>query len=229
MRSIPDRLKRLRVGSGDVGFSVILAIQALIIFVVAPLAATASASVELIEMLRFGLAATTILIVARNASVQAVVGAAFAATLIATLHWRLGQTASVIQAVKIVITILFDLVVAAVVGFAAFRPGRVTVHRILGAVILYLYVALIFADVYRLAAMILTPSFSGLPTGPRARFSGLLYFSLSSLTTAGAADIVAIHPFIRSLASLEAVIGQLFPATLLARLVTLHATAEMKD
>ena len=32
-----------------------------------------------------------------------------------------------------------------------------------------------------------------------------------------------MHPLVRSLASLESVIGQLFPATLLARLVMLHA------
>jgi hypothetical protein len=31
-----------------------------------------------------------------------------------------------------------------------------------------------------------------------------------------------VHPLARSLANLEAVIGQLFPATLLARIVALH-------
>jgi len=49
-----------------------------------------------------------------------------------------------------------------------------------------------------------------------------LYFSLVTLTTTGYGDVVPLHPFARSLATLEAVIGQLFPATLLARLVTLE-------
>jgi hypothetical protein len=31
-----------------------------------------------------------------------------------------------------------------------------------------------------------------------------------------------LHPFARSLANVEAIIGQLYPATLLARLVTLE-------
>jgi hypothetical protein len=35
-------------------------------------------------------------------------------------------------------------------------------------------------------------------------------------------DIVPLHPFARSLANVEAIIGQLYPATLLARLVRLE-------
>ena len=50
----------------------------------------------------------------------------------------------------------------------------------------------------------------------------LTYFSVATITTAGYGDIVPIHPIARSLANLEAVFGQLFPATLLARLVALH-------
>jgi lactate dehydrogenase-like 2-hydroxyacid dehydrogenase len=211
-----------RLGSGDVGLSVILAIQISIVFVVAPLAATATVTVQLAEMLRFGLAATMILIVAHNWVVRATVGFAFIATLVASLHWRLGGTADAIVLGNIIVTILFDAVVAAVVAYATFCPGKVTIHRILGAVILYLYVALIFAGMYRLMAVTLHPAFLGLPPGQRGQFSELLYYSLSALTTAGSGDIVAQHPLIRSLSSLEAVIGQLYPATLLARLVTLH-------
>jgi Ion channel len=50
----------------------------------------------------------------------------------------------------------------------------------------------------------------------------LIYFSFVTLTTVGYGDIVPIHPFARSLANVEAIIGQLYPATLLARLVTLE-------
>jgi voltage-gated potassium channel Kch len=50
----------------------------------------------------------------------------------------------------------------------------------------------------------------------------LTYFSLSTLTTTGYGDVVPVLPLARSLANLEAVMGQLFPATLLARIVALH-------
>jgi hypothetical protein len=52
--------------------------------------------------------------------------------------------------------------------------------------------------------------------------SDLIYFSFSTLTTVGYGDIVPVHPIARSLSSVEAIIGQLYPATLLARLVTLE-------
>jgi hypothetical protein len=52
--------------------------------------------------------------------------------------------------------------------------------------------------------------------------SALLYFSFTTLTTAGYGDITPVHPLARNLANLESVVGQLYPATLLARLVSLE-------
>jgi Ion channel len=52
--------------------------------------------------------------------------------------------------------------------------------------------------------------------------SSLIYFSFVTLTTTGYGDVFPLHPIGRSLCNLEAVIGQLYPATLLARLVTLE-------
>jgi len=40
----------------------------------------------------------------------------------------------------------------------------------------------------------------------------MLYFSLTTLTTTGYGDILAVDPFARSLASLEAIIGQFYVA-----------------
>jgi len=52
--------------------------------------------------------------------------------------------------------------------------------------------------------------------------SELFYLSFTTLTSTGYGDIVPIHPLARSFCNIEAVIGQLCPATLLARLVTLQ-------
>jgi hypothetical protein len=43
-----------------------------------------------------------------------------------------------------------------------------------------------------------------------------------TLTTVGFGDIAAVHPVARSLVMVEALVGQLYPAILLARLVTLQ-------
>lgn len=50
----------------------------------------------------------------------------------------------------------------------------------------------------------------------------LVYFSFATITTVGYGDIVPVHPFARSLSNLEAALGKLCPATVLARMVSLE-------
>jgi hypothetical protein len=52
--------------------------------------------------------------------------------------------------------------------------------------------------------------------------AALFYMSFVTLTSTGYGDIVPVHPFARSLCNIESVIGQVYPATLLARIVTLE-------
>jgi hypothetical protein len=125
-------------------------------------------------------------------------------------------------------------VLSAVIAKAVFGPGRVTVHRIQGAVVLYFNFALFFFTVYQLLNALVADAFTGLPPTGTEHGSGaaLLYFSFGTLTTAGFGDIKPVYPIARNLANLEAVIGQLFPATLLARLVSLeidHRRNSKKD
>ena len=105
-------------------------------------------------------------------------------------------------------------------------PARVTRHRIQGGVALYLIVALLTAHLYGLLAALVPEAFSTVPIGLISHSvfyrGSLLYFSLVTLTTTGHGDIVPLHSVARCLAALEAVIGQLFAAILLARLVTLE-------
>jgi hypothetical protein len=111
-----------------------------------------------------------------------------------------------------------------VIAKAVFGPGRVTSHRVQGAIVLYMNFALFFFIIYQLIDVLAAKAFSGLPNSGSEHGSGaaLLYFSFGTLTTATFGDIQPIHPIARNLTNLEAMIGQLFPATLLARLVSLE-------
>ena len=60
------------------------------------------------------------------------------------------------------------------------------------------------------------------PVGEPGELAAMLYFSLTTLTTTGYGDIVPIDPIARSLANLEAVLGQFYLAITVARLVTLE-------
>jgi hypothetical protein len=111
-----------------------------------------------------------------------------------------------------------------VIARAVFGPGRVTWHRVQGAIVLYMNFALFFFIVYQLLNVLVPNAFTGLPQTGSEHGSGaaLLYFSFGTLTTATFGDITPLYPIARNLTNLEAMIGQLFPATLLARLVTLE-------
>jgi hypothetical protein len=212
----------------EVGLSLVLAIQATIMFVVAPLSATGQIIPGVVDAFRFGLATVAVLMVTRHRLASGIIVVTFCASLLLTLALRAGAQATAASLFRLAATSAFDLAIAIAVARVAFGPGRVTVHRILGGVILYLSIGLLFANAYRACALLLHPSFSGLPPDRRAALSQLLYFSLSTLTTTGFGDIAPLHPFVRSLANLEGVIGQLFPATLLARLVTLHTARQLE-
>jgi hypothetical protein len=116
-------------------------------------------------------------------------------------------------------------VVSVVVIRIVFAGGSMTGHRVRGAVVLYLNICLFFAGCYRLIAELSPGAFGGLPErfAIARSLSGLVYFSLATITTVGYGDIVPVHPIARSLAGLEAVLGQLYPAIILARIVTLYS------
>ncbi len=120
----------------------------------------------------------------------------------------------------------FSLLALAYVVFLQVNcEGPVTAHRIRGAIALYILIAMIFAFLYGLAEE-LAPGAFNLPEGwSRASDSSgeaFYYFSIVTMTTVGFGDITAINPFVRSLVGFEALIGQLYPAILIARLVTME-------
>jgi ion channel len=111
-----------------------------------------------------------------------------------------------------------------VVAHAVYAPGRITLHRLQGAVVVYLNLAIIFATAFSLIWDLNPTAFANLPaaTGGPDELATMLYFSLSTLTTTGYGDIVPRDPFARSLANLEAIVAQFYLAVTVARLVTLE-------
>jgi hypothetical protein len=111
-----------------------------------------------------------------------------------------------------------------VVLWAVLREGPVTAHRIRGAIAAYLLLAVFFAYVYGLIEYVYPGSLrfpEGWQAGRGELHQGYLYFSVVTITTLGYGDITPIHPWARSAVMLEAIIGPLYLAILVARLVSL--------
>ena len=104
-----------------------------------------------------------------------------------------------------------------------FLPGAVSVHRVMGGVAAYLLIGVTWAFGYKLlmemvpdAIHFQTPLAVGVPTGEPSR---LIYFSFETLTTVSFGDAYPVHRVARSLTTAESLIGQLYPAILIATLV----------
>ncbi len=221
---------RRRVGwlpSRDVGLSGLLAALVLVVFVLRPLVDLGLAGRRLIEL---GIAIVALLAMwtvwggrARMMAVGLAVGISEA---MRALYWlwdapRLAPWVALSSAITIGILMLL------VLGMV-FRASAVTGRQIQGAVAVYLLFALAWAQLYE-SVEAFAPGAFIFPQGHTAEsglFSPLLYFSFITLTTLGYGDILPAHPAARSLAMIEALVGQLYPAILLARLVSLHAGTE---
>jgi len=219
---LEERLRRLQDRYGDALLTSLTVLLLLIMFVVAPLRA---AGLERVQVL----ALVLILALMANALVLSANLATFVTMLVA-----LGMNATAIirraehqSMVNIDLFagawLILALTLAWIVARAVFGPGRVNYHRVIGAVLLYLLIALIFAALFAFVGLAVPEAFTGLTISDTpALASNLIYFSFVTLTSTGYGDIIPVHPIARSLCNVETIIGQLYPATLLARLVTLE-------
>jgi hypothetical protein len=203
----------------DWEFSLALAIQMLFLFVAVPAVSSGEASALVITTLQFSQAIFSIALLIRSRTLKLGFIASFGLTFLARFipgPWPHGAVIS--------LTFLYNLIVSVAVARAVFGPGPVNYHRISGAIFLYLNTALIFAIVFSFQQFLDPPTLPGLQQHDRDRFASLLHLSFTTITTMGNSPLVPQTPFARSLADLETVIGQLFPAILLGRLVNLHVS-----
>jgi voltage-gated potassium channel Kch len=207
----------------DPSLTVLLVLQVFLLFVALPLDATGVPIAEPVAWLLL-LVVLTLVVMLSNRGVAIVT--ILLGLMAAAAGYALGRqwspiTASVLNHGGFILA--FSALIW-VVAHALYAPGRITFHRLQGAVVVYLSVATIFANAFGLVWQLISGAFANLPpAAPGAsEFATTLYFSLATLTTTGYGDIVPLNPFARSLASLESVIGPFYLAITVARLVTME-------
>ena len=223
MRKVGKGFRRLQVRLSDPLLTALTIMLAILLFVVGPLQGAGIVAAH-----QFGIAFGVVLIAAVfivSDSWIAVVAIVIAVVLIvAATLMRLRQPSAVDIYLDATAWMITGVTLSIVVARAVFAPGQVTFHRIIGAVLLYLNIGLVFVALYCFVALLEPNAFTGLGAlqDNLGVAGNLIYFSFVTLTSVGYGDIVPLHPFARGLANVEAIIGQLYPATLLARLVTLE-------
>ena len=220
---IGEKIRNLQGRYSEPLLTALTIMLVVLLFVVGPLQAAGIA-----EAHHFGIAfglvlVATVFIVSGSGTAVAAILLAVALVLFATVH-RLIRPSAVDIYLDAAAWLITGITLGIVVARAVFAPGKVTFHRVIGAVLLYLNIGLVFVALDCFVALRIPDAFTGLgPLHDNLAVAGnLIYFSFVTLTSVGYGDIVPLHPFARGLANVEAIIGQLYPATLLARLVTLE-------
>ncbi len=227
MSNLPHH--RLRaVLSADAGLTVLLVSLTVVLFVIYPFVPLSTAGRLLVTV---GLTAILISgsfsLGARSPLRLAVIGLAAVAF---ALHWlQHAAPGDALLASAYASTILFLALTAAGVLARVLRAGPATTHRIQGAVAVYLMMGLIWGFAYGLLEIRHPGSFNLPGTAVEHReadtiMPDLSYFSFVTLTTLGYGDVTPKSASARTLATVEALVGQLYLVILIARLVSLRAT-----
>ncbi len=122
---------------------------------------------------------------------------------------------------NIVLTLVFDVVIVVVI-FRHVLAAEPTSETIFGALCLYLLVGFTFASVYGLLAAFQPNAFY---LDPRTNLHSVpdrfdfIYYSFGTMTSLGAAGITPVSTQARSFSILEAILGVLYLAVLIAGLI----------
>ncbi|MEU7906521.1 ion channel [Actinoplanes sp. NPDC049118] len=143
-------------------------------------------------------------------------GSAVVAVLVAVLHEDVVQGLAALWTAGLLLLTVF-----VVVG-RILRHRVVTMQTIFGALSAYLLVGFVFVALFTAVAKLAPgPLFAG---GEPADGDSIQYFAFITLTTTGYGDLTPAGAPGRSLAVLDALCGQIFLVTLVARLVSVFGT-----
>lgn len=108
-----------------------------------------------------------------------------------------------------------------------FKEKQITTDVIAGAVCAYFMLGMMWASIYAILEFLRPGSFD-IPQSLHGESSPFTYYSYITLTTLGYGDITPISSEARSFSLLEAITGQIYLATLVARLVSMNIMQSMK-
>jgi hypothetical protein len=211
-----------RSAIGDLSLTALTALLVVYVFVLAPLAELRIVNRHVLEIAFAAILLAGIGTRRHQSLVERLfIGMAILAIALRVLNLLLPD-ASLRLADALVLIAAFGLL-GSVTLARTLRLGEITMHRLQGAMAAYMLVGLMFAQAFRLVA-IGEPGalmLGGAPADYDAVVPRLTYFSFVTLTTLGYGDITPVHPYARALVMLESLFGVLYPAILIARLVSL--------
>jgi hypothetical protein len=122
-----------------------------------------------------------------------------------------------------ILGLVFLFYVTSVLVWSILKDPSVTTDTLAGAISAYFLLGISFGVAYMTIETMIPGSFKDtLEAGKVLSPSEFTFFSFVTLTTTGYGDIVPWGPHARALAIVESVIGVMYPAVLIGRLVGMH-------
>lgn len=108
------------------------------------------------------------------------------------------------------------------------KRQKVTQRTIVTAIIGYLFIGIIWSFIYLMLWQIDPQAFhiSVIRDDTFKPWNLVMYFSFMTLTTVGYGDVIPVNRWAMALANFEAMIGAIYLAVIIARLVSLYGTSE---
>ncbi len=141
-------------------------------------------------------------------------------------------TASTFSIINITLSFVFDVYVVVVIFRRVFAREQANSETVFGALCIYLLVGFSFASMYGMVAVLQPQAFyldphTNLHTVAN-RFD-FIYYSYGTMTSLGAAGITPVSAQARSLTVVEAIVGVLYLAVLVARLIGAYRSTPGQD
>src|SRR5271155_369336 len=130
--------------------------------------------------------------------------------------------ASMLSRLAIFLSFAFDVFVIVVIFRRVFARETPDAETVFGALCIYLMVAFSFASLYTVITTLQPNAFylDPLTNSHKAPNAfDFVYYSFGTMTSLGAAGITAVSPQVRSLSVIEAILGVLYLAVLISRLM----------
>ena len=117
---------------------------------------------------------------------------------------------------------VFLLISIVAISTRIVQEKKVNSDVIKGSICIYLLLGVLWLFLYKIVFFFDNNSFNFSQTDSLSIRAQLFYFSFTTLTTLGYGDITPANSFAMMLANAEALVGQLFPAIFIAKLVSLY-------
>lgn len=146
------------------------------------------------------------------------------------LSWNV--SASALSMLNIALSFVFDVFILVIIFRRVFAPSQPNAETIFGALCIYLLAGFAFASVYGMVSVLDPHAFYLDPASNFHRIPermDFVYYSFATMTSLGASGMTPVSGEARSVSVIEALVGVLYLAVLISRLVGAYRHPAAKE